>query len=249
MYRVIVVEDESLIRKWIVSYITNYCNEVIVVGSASNGEKGAKLIEELKPDIVLTDLSMPVMDAFSMFKLTSDIPYIKIVLSAYNDFKNAKKAIYFKVFEFIAKPIDKKELSDVIKRATDFIKSEQENISKKLLNLPSAGVSDETVKSALNYINDHIYEVFKVGEVASYVGVSESYLYKLFKDETGLSVNEFINKTKVNKAIDMLYENPNLKVYEISLKLGFSDEKYFSKLFKKYAEMSIKEMKSKIKVE
>jgi hypothetical protein len=85
--------------------------------------------------------------------------------------------------------------------------------------------------------------------VASYVGVSESYLYKLFKDETGLSVNEFINKTKVNKAIDMLYENPNLKVYEISLKLGFSDEKYFSKLFKKYAEMSIKEMKSKIKVE
>lgn len=184
-----------------------------------------------------------------MFKLTSDIPYIKIVLSAYNDFKNAKKAIYFKVFEFIAKPIDKKELSDVIKRATDFIKSEQENISKKLLNLPSAGVSDETVKSALNYINDHIYEAFKVGEVASYVGVSESYLYKLFKDETGLSVNEFINKTKVNKAIDMLYENPNLKVYEISLKLGFSDEKYFSKLFKKYAEMSIKEMKSKIKVE
>lgn len=68
------------------------------------------MIKALLPDIVMTDLNMPLKTGFEMFADTAEYAYDKIVISGYNDFENAKKAIHFQVVDFIAKPIDTTEL-------------------------------------------------------------------------------------------------------------------------------------------
>ena len=63
--------------------------------TASHGQEGMKLIQEKEPHIVLTDITMPIMDAFMMFEATRTLSYEKVILSGYNDFQNAKKAMQY----------------------------------------------------------------------------------------------------------------------------------------------------------
>jgi two-component system response regulator YesN len=93
MYKVLIVEDEHLIRKWLTYTVDYQSLGLVIIGEAENGKIGEEMIRQLKPDIVLTDINMPVYDAFTMFENTKDIPYQKIILSGYNDFLNAKKSL------------------------------------------------------------------------------------------------------------------------------------------------------------
>ncbi|HGP8106435.1 TPA: hypothetical protein ACLWZ5_000124 [Streptococcus pneumoniae] len=85
MFKLIIVEDEHLIRKWLEIAVDYSALGIQVVGTASHGQEGMKLI------FVLTDITMPIMDAFMMFKATRTLSYEKVILSGYNDFQNAKK--------------------------------------------------------------------------------------------------------------------------------------------------------------
>lgn len=93
MYKLLVVEDEHLIRRYLTGALDYQELNIEVVGDAENGQEGAEKIKKLHPDIVLTDISMPVMDAFAMFEATKEQKYQKVILSGYNDFANAKRAI------------------------------------------------------------------------------------------------------------------------------------------------------------
>ena len=75
-----------------------------------------KLIQEKEPHIVLTDITMPIMDAFMMFEATRTLSYEKVILSGYNDFQNAKKAMQYGAVDFLSKPIDTKELTECLQK-------------------------------------------------------------------------------------------------------------------------------------
>ena len=91
VYKLLIIEDEHLIRRWL-AYAIDYSDIGLkVVGAAENGQEGADMIRNYLPDIVISDINMPVMDAFEMFELTKDLFFKKIILSGYNDFFNAKR--------------------------------------------------------------------------------------------------------------------------------------------------------------
>lgn len=107
MYRLLIVEDEHLIRKWLRYAIDYQSLNILVVGEAKDGKEGAQLIQEEQPDIVLSDINMPIMTAFDMFEATKGQSYAKIILSGYADFPNAQSAIHYGVLEFLTKPLEK----------------------------------------------------------------------------------------------------------------------------------------------
>ena len=92
MFKLIIVEDEHLIRKWLEIAVDYSALGIQVVGAASHGQEGMKLIQEKEPHIVLTDITMPIMDAFMMFEATRTLSYEKLSYQAINDFQNAKKS-------------------------------------------------------------------------------------------------------------------------------------------------------------
>lgn len=115
MYRLLIVEDEHLIRKWLRYAIDYQSLNILVVGEAKDGKEGAQLIQEEQPDIVLSDINMPIMTAFDMFEVTKGQSYAKIILSGYADFPNAQSAIHYGVLEFLTKPLEKQALIDCLK--------------------------------------------------------------------------------------------------------------------------------------
>ena len=118
MNRVLVVEDEEMIRKGIVLTVDWKALDCEVAGEAANGEEGLAAAERLKPDIIITDLKMPKMDGIAMLTelrkrgCTSKV----IILTAYNSFSYARSALRLGAVDFLLKPYHDGELEEAILR-------------------------------------------------------------------------------------------------------------------------------------
>ncbi|WP_129045209.1 helix-turn-helix domain-containing protein [Companilactobacillus metriopterae] len=107
------------------------------------------------------------------------------------------------------------------------------NFSHELIIYSSIKTKNEIVLKAIDYINDHLTDNLTLSEIAKHVYVSDYYLSKLFKQETGLNFSNFLNVKRTQKAMDLL-ENFDYSVEYISKLVGFTRVGYFSQIFKKY---------------
>lgn len=127
MKKVILVDDEVFVRKGLLALIPWQELGYEVAGEADDGEEAMKLIDELNPDVVITDIRMPVMDGLRMIGTVRDsggyIPKF-IIISGYNDFKYAQQAVRYGVQDFILKPIDEDEMTVALLRIKDIIEEE-----------------------------------------------------------------------------------------------------------------------------
>lgn len=105
MYKILIVDDEVLVRVGIKSMFNWEEKGYTIIGEAANGVEALSKIEEYKPDIIFVDLMMKKMDGFELIKaVKKDYPKIKIiVLSCYNDFKNVKEAMRLGASDYIFK--------------------------------------------------------------------------------------------------------------------------------------------------
>jgi two-component system response regulator YesN len=127
MLSLLVVDDEIIQRKGIVTSIDWSAIGAAVVGEGADGREGLALIKELHPDLVITDIRMPVMDGLEMIEAVrrggkrNTAPHF-IILSGYEDFKYAQSAIRLGVLDYVLKPVDADELLSLVSRAKAKIK-------------------------------------------------------------------------------------------------------------------------------
>ncbi len=129
MATMILVEDESFERNSLMNFIDWKLIGIQIIGEAANGAQGLSMVLEQRPDIVLTDVKMPVMDGLEMSrKIRNVAPETKIIfLSSYDDFEYAKQAIDLSIQAYLMKPVNEGELLRVVKKASD-------EVAEKMLN-------------------------------------------------------------------------------------------------------------------
>ena len=241
MYRVVVIEDEEAIRKGIIMSIDFSALNCILIGEASNGVEGIKLIQEKKPDIVITDVTMPLMSGIEMIEQTLEYNYTSIIISGYDEFSYAKKAIKLGVCDYLMKPIDKEELNNVIQsivsgfdlssKISGLLK--EKNHIEHIQLLETLNKEDHLVDKIMEYINLHYSEKIFLSDIADVLNYSESLLSKRFRRVTQMTFNEYLNRFRIQKSIEYMKKG-TYGLTEISDICGFSDYKYFSTVFKKY---------------
>ncbi len=128
MFKVLIVDDEPIIRKGLRNILNWKQLNCEVCGEASDGIKGIEMVRELLPDIIITDIRMPEVDGLAMIKeIKSLVPDSKIIsLTGYRDFEYLQEAIKLSVFDFILKPSKIEELTSVIGRAVKELKFQKE---------------------------------------------------------------------------------------------------------------------------
>jgi two-component system response regulator YesN len=134
MHKVVLVDDEHFVRKGIISLIDWEECGFQVCAEADNGEDALEIIDQVKPDLVITDIRMPVLDGLELIRqlVEEKEAHTKfIILSGYNDFSYAQKAVRYGVCDFILKPLEKEELESTLKQLTTTIEEEKK---KKELN-------------------------------------------------------------------------------------------------------------------
>ena len=245
MYKVLIVEDEDIIRKGLIFMMDWLKVNCVVAGEASDGEEGLEKIEKIRPDIVVTDVKMPLKDGIQMLEESIFLyKYEAIIISGYSEFEYAKRAITLNVTEYLLKPIDFGHLYETIKQLTDKIQSKQKmkEYMKSLEHAHSVPILDlqimhtpktKYVGKMLEYITSFYSQKISLNDLCKKYDLSSTYLNAKFKQETNYTFNDFLNRYRVLQAVELLKQH-RMKVYEIAQTVGFQDYKYFIQVFKKY---------------
>jgi two-component system response regulator YesN len=120
MMRVLVVDDEPLIRSSLTSKIEQYGEDTFVSGTAANGAKAVDWLKAHYADLCVTDVKMPIMDGLQLIEtMRAEYPWMtSIVVSSYDEFEYAKTSLRHGAIDYIVKPIDQEQLNGALTRAS-----------------------------------------------------------------------------------------------------------------------------------
>ena len=214
------------------------------VHTACNGREGLEMAQQIQPDLIVSDVIMPEMsgkDLCYKIKTNVELSHISVVLlTAQTSVEYVVEGLMFGADDYITKPFNIKVL---VARCNNLIKNKKRLIAhyagKVITESPVAEAINEKDKELLTKCVNIVRENFEnpdfdVTALASELCMGRSKLYMQFKQMTGLTPNEFILKVKLDEAMSLLTDHPELNITEISVRLGFSSPRYFSKSFKAF---------------
>lgn len=243
MLKILIVEDEEIIRNGLKHAIDWLAIGCVVVGTAKDAEEGLLFIKERKPDIVIADICMPQVSGLEMIEEGLKCGYFySIVLTGYSEFKYAKQAIKMGVIDYLLKPVDGEELVQVVNKIKRQITEKKEvfigreisidNRFEKIFNM--AGKSEDVyVKRTYEIIKERYHEKLSINGVADELNVSPSFLSRRIRLNLNATFVDVLNRYRVNRAISLLNKG-TMRIYEIADRVGFNEYKYFCSVFKKY---------------
>lgn len=262
MIKVVVVEDEVLVKKGLILTTDWQKYGCEVVGEASNGMEGIREITRIRPDIVITDVRMPGLDGISMIEQikAGGIKPEFVIISGYSEFEYARQAVKLGVRDFLIKPIDDDDLDAALKSTCEAVHDKQRihKIQDKMNDISDSRVmlfkeylldekkDNDYVALAVKHISANYQKDISVKSVADGLFISESYLSRLFKNTVGQTFGDYLTYYRIKKACELL-KKPNGKIYEVANLIGYKDQRYFSMIFKKLVGVTPKEFRERLK--
>ena len=233
---ILLVEDEQEVRDFIRgNFIKKYH-----VYEAPDGRKGFDMIIRLDPDIVISDIIMPVMDGIEMCqKIKSDIrtSHIPVImLTARAAIESRIESLETGADAYLEKPFSMELLEIQINNLLDSRKLLRDKFSKELVIKPAditiTSVDETFIRKAIDIADKHISDSgFGSDEFCREIGMSRSQLHRKLKAITSQPASEFIRTIRLKRAASLLKDS-HLSVEEISFRTGFNSPAYFTKCFK-----------------
>ncbi|HHV12755.1 MAG TPA: response regulator [Clostridiales bacterium] len=227
-HKVIICDDEGIIRQGIRKIIETTYDGVEVVAECKNGEEGYKEAVIHMPELIITDIRMPVVSGLSLVQLCHEMEKRPkfILVSAYSEFEYARTAMKYGVSEYIIKPINRFELIQAMNHILGISAASREE-TKQIGAVPDNSV----IGKAKEYIDRNFYKNISLEDVSQKVGVNPNYLSSLFKKQLGMKYIEYLTKLRMEKAHNLLL-NTDLKVSDISEMVGYLSTKHFTRVYK-----------------
>ncbi|SFE94197.1 Helix-turn-helix domain-containing protein [Paenibacillus algorifonticola] len=238
MYKVLLVEDEMVIRHGLRELIHQSVHSFEVTGEAANGSEAIAYLKCDLPDVMITDIRMREMDGLVMMgKVKQMYPeLVVIILSGYGEFEYAQKAIEYGVFKYLLKPVERHELVAAMSKAK-LLLDRKYGVSSSLLaaadqeQMESGGDTRKIIRDVREYVKLHIDGDLRLQTVASQVSLNAAYLSQLFKNETGVNYSEYVLEVRIERA-KWLLKHTQLKIYDVARLSGHQSPKHFMLVFK-----------------
>lgn len=239
MLRLLIVEDEDLIRQSLEHIIDWQSLGVEVVGSCRDGIEAYDTIIDENPDIVLTDIKMPGLDGLALVERVAelDLNCVFVILSGYADFSYAQKAMRYNVQFYLTKPCNEKEIAEAVQKASETVLREKRIRAILPDSLPEEeDPSDSIAHKVRQYVEQHYHDsTLSLKFVAEKVlFMNADYVGKQFFQQTGMKFSQCVTRTRIQRAKQIIARMPNARVNEIAEAVGCGhNPQYFSQMFKK----------------
>lgn len=261
-YKIFIIDDEPMIIKGLQQLVPWQEIKCELCGTAKNGEEGLKEISRLEPDIIISDIRMPKLSGLEMIEAVKEIKDDMkfIILTGHRDFDYARKALELGVVKYLLKPTNIDDIKEAVLEAMMQLDDERtkaedmQSLREKIESFESDPIEDDgdqvavegddsehkvryLAVKAIDYMKEHYSEKLDLQTVADSLYISTWYLCKVLKKEVDNSFVRLLNDIRITEAKRLLVET-NYKVYEICEKVGYTDNPYFTKTFKKQVGMT-----------
>ena len=255
MFTALIVEDEPLMREYLMLHLTSIHGLWKTEGCARDGLEALALLKAKPFDLVITDIKMPHMDGLEL----ADYIHVNhpgtdvIILTGYSEFDYARAAVRANAADYLLKPLQDVELHKALSKlaakrmAADSVPAAAPVPAEAAPKEPAQDDPGILVQRARTYIRDHFTEPLSLNEVANTLAVNPAYLSSIFKSERGESYSKFILRLRMERAALLLRTYSVGKVNDIAPEVGYSSTKHFHTVFKDYFGMTPNEYRNQNK--
>ncbi|MCI2048091.1 MAG: response regulator [Lachnospiraceae bacterium] len=236
MYSILLADDESIFLDYMQKIIPWSQYGCRVDGCAGDGKAACRYIEEHRPDIAFIDISMPLADGIEVCTAAkqANAPTRLIIMTAHDEFSFAYRAIKLGIDDYLLKPFSREELVAALKKAIGSIRGASEpSPGSAIEDMEEGSTKLEIMKQAIDdYLLSHYRDAsLSMTLIEKDLGFDSSYLRKVYKMKTGITIMQKLEDIRINRAKQLLLSG-RYQHQEITEMVGFSDPFYFSKRFK-----------------
>ncbi len=259
MRTLLIVDDEMLIADSLRDMLAKAFEGRLNVICRYSAAGALQAAEDAPVDVLLTDINMPNMSGLELHRaLQAKFPScLAVYLTGYSDFEYARTALEQHAFAYILKGEGDDVVIATVERALETAAEAERRTPAGAAKAESgSGAGDPAEKNAMEegadesgeegpsrirsleeYILNHLNEDLSLNRLAEFSHFHPAYLSRMFKEMTGMTVGDFINRTRQEKAENLLKKS-RLTVLEISREMGFATDNYFCRWFRKRTGMS-----------
>ena len=225
--RVLLVDDEIMIREGFKRLFDWEAHDCQVVGEAADGMEALTKMDDLNPDIAIMDINIPIMNGLKVIQL-SRIKHPNtafVIVSGYDDFAYCREALRLQITDYILKPVNYEEFGTCI-----------DNLKIALFQRQSSGAGEQREERPIHgitrYLQEHLAEEVSLSVLAEEFHLSAQYISQLFKNEIGVGFLAYLTNIRMERAKQLLLST-SLSIAEVSEQSGYGDYRVFTKVFKK----------------
>ena len=225
--RVLLVDDEIMIREGFKRLFDWEAHDCEVVGEAADGMEALTKIDSLRPDIAIMDINIPIMNGLKVIQISRlkhpDTAFV--IVSGYDDFSYCREALRLQITDYILKPVNYEEFGTCI-----------DNLRIALFQREASGQDrpqeERTIHGITRFLQEHLAEEISLSVLAEEFHLNPQYISQLFKSEIGVGFLAYLTNIRMEQAKKLLLTT-SLSIAEVSEQSGYGDYRVFSKVFKK----------------
>ena len=236
MYTLLIVDDEPLIRRGILTLVDFKTLNITATYEASHGLEGLALFEQHAPQLILLDINLPMMNGLELAQaIKARNKQAKIaMITGYDYVDYAITALKIGVDDYILKPVSKQDVTDVLAKLIEKYEAERtvqevQNVLGTLVEAPPDNALKKRIQDAIDQSLSQ--SALSLTSVAQSLGYAPNYLSSLFKNLFGVTFQDYVLTHRLEMA-KLLLLTTSLKNYEISARVGIEDVNYFNTRFK-----------------
>ena len=227
--RVLLVDDEIMIREGFKRLFDWEAHDCEVVGEAADGMEALAKLDALEPDIAIMDINIPIMNGLKVIQVSrmKHPNTAFVIVSGYDDFSYCREALRLQITDYILKPVNYEEFGSCI----DNLKI---SLFEQRLSAAAEPEKQEerTITGITRYLQEHLAEDISLSVLAEQFHLNGQYISQLFKSEIGVNFLAYLTNIRMEKAKKLLLST-SLSVAEVADQSGYGDYRVFTKVFKK----------------
>lgn len=226
---ILIVDDETAIRDGIEKRVLKYGYKTEHIYKAAFASQAREILDKYPIDLAFVDINMPFMSGLEIIEEYRSSETVFVIVSGYDNFDYARKAIELGVVRYLLKPVNRQEFQQLMDEMSERFRKGEETAEYGTL----AG-------KILTCIRAHLKDAsFSLSECAAELNMSESTIGKVLKKEVGSSFNDLVNQYRIKLATQLIMRSSErIRISWLASQCGFTSQQYFSVVFRKYTGMT-----------
>ena len=226
---ILIVDDEKAIRDGIEKRILKYGYKAEHIYKAAFASQAMEILDRCRVDLAFVDINMPFMTGLEFIEQYKSSGTVFVIVSGYDNFDYAKKAIELGVARYLLKPINRQEFQRLM-----------DEMAERFYRREEKAEYGAAAGQILACMRAHLEDAsFSLGACAGELNMSESAVSKVLKREVGVGFNDLLNQYRTELAARLIRKSKErIRISWLAMQCGFTSQQYFSVVFRKYMGMT-----------